>query len=305
MITTGDIASELRPGLNAVFGNYDVYNDQWRKLFTTYKSDKQQEIDVEMSFLGLAQEKPQGQPVATDTMGERIITNYIHKTVGISFVITKEAIEDNLYKTQFPQQAKSLKNSMSTTKNILAANILNNAFDVNHPIGDGQALCSVSHPTDVGTYSNTFEAGGATVDFSEAAIEQAIIQIQRFVSQAGLLTQTMAKMIVVPRELQFTASRLLKSQFRVATANNDINAVYHDDYIPEGYTVNQYLTSPTAWFITTDAVDGLKHFERRKLETDVYVDFPTDNLSAKATERYSFGVSNPRGIFGSPGVESA
>lgn len=305
MINTGQIAQLLRPGLKAVFGSYTIYDDQWKKLFKTYTSDKQQEIEVEMRYTGAAPIKPEGQPVAFDTMGQRIVTNYIHRTVALAFSITKEAIEDNLYKNQFPEQANSLRNSMRTTKNILAANIFNNAFDDTHPVGDGKALCAVDHPTDVGSYSNRLENNGASADFSEAAVEQAIIQIQRFTDHAGLLTQTMAKLLVLPRELQFSASRLLNSQFRIATANNDINAVYHDDYIPEGYTINQYLTSPTAWFIKTNAEDGLKHFQRRPLETDVYVDFPTDNLSAKATERYSFGVSNPRGLFGSPGVGDA
>lgn len=149
MINTGQIAQLLRPGLKAVFGSYTIYDDQWKKLFKTYTSDKQQEIEVEMRYTGAAPIKPEGQPVAFDTMGQRIVTNYIHRTVALAFSITKEAIEDNLYKNQFPEQANSLRNSMRTTKNILAANIFNNAFDDTHPVGDGKALCAVDHPTDV------------------------------------------------------------------------------------------------------------------------------------------------------------
>jgi hypothetical protein len=299
MINTGQIAELLRPGLKAVFGEYPTYPEQWTDIYKTFKSDKYQEIEVEMKYLGAADIKPEGQPIATDSMGQRVITNYIHKSVGLSFTITKEAVEDNLYQSQFPQQAVSLRNSLRVTKNILGANVLNNAFNDAYPIGDGQSVCSNTHPIDGGVFSNRLTEN---VDFSEAGVEQAIIDIQKFPMQSGILAQTMAKRLIIPRELQFKASRLLNSQFRVSTANNDINAMYHNDYIPDGYRVNQYLTDPAAWFIITDAPDGLKHFQRTPVQTDTYVDYPTDNVMAKATERYSFGVSNPRGIFGSPGV---
>ena len=302
MINTGQIAQLLRPGLKAVFGQYPTYPEQWTEIFKTYQSDKYQEIEVEMKYLGAADIKPEGQPIATDSMGQRIVTNYIHKRVGLSFTITKEAVEDNLYQNQFPQQAISLRNSLRVTKNILGANVLNNAFNAAYPIGDGQSVCSAAHPIDGGVFSNAFAGVAPNVDFSEAGVEQAIILIQKFPMQSGILSQTMAKKLILPRELQFAASRLLNSAFRVDVANNDINALYHNDYIPDGYKINQYLTSATAWFIITDAEDGLKHFQRTPVETDTYVDYPTDNVMAKATERYSFGVSNPRGIFGSPGV---
>ena len=302
MINTGQIAELLRPGLKAVFGEYPTYPEQWTEIFKTYKSDKYQEIDVEMKYLGAADIKPEGQPIASDSMGQRVITNYIHKSVGLSFTITKEAVEDNLYQTQFPQQAVSLRNSLRVTKNILGANILNNAFNPAYPIGDGESVCSANHPIDGGVFSNRLGDGVDDVDFSEAALEQAIIAIQKFPMQSGILAQTMAKKLIVPRELQFRASVLLNSQFRTDSANNDINAIYHNDYMPDGYRVNQYLTDPNAWFIITDAPDGLKHFQRTPVQTDTYVDYPTDNVMAKASERYSFGVSNPRGIFGSPGV---
>jgi hypothetical protein len=302
MINTGQIAQLLRPGLKAVFGQYPTYPEQWTEIFKTYQSDKYQEIEVEMKYLGAADIKPEGAPIATDSMGQRIVTNYIHKRVGLSFTITKEAVEDNLYQSQFPQQAVSLRNSLRVTKNILGANVLNNAFNAAYPIGDGQPVCSANHPIDGGVFSNAFAGAAPNVDFSEAGVEQAIILIQKFPMQSGILSQTMAKKLILPRELQFAASRLLNSAFRVDVANNDINALYHNDYIPDGYKINQYLTSPSAWFIITDAEDGLKHFQRTPVDTDTYVDFSTDNVMAKATERYSFGVSNSRGIFGSPGV---
>jgi hypothetical protein len=302
MINTGQIAQLLRPGLKAVFGQYPTYPEQWTEIFKTYQSDKYQEIEVEMKYLGAADIKPEGQPIATDTMGQRIVTNYIHKRVGLSFTITKEAVEDNLYQSQFPQQAVSLRNSLRITKNILGANVLNNAFNGAYPIGDGLPVCSTAHPIDGGTFANAFGGGTPNVAFSEAGVEQAIILIQQFPMQSGILSQTMARKLILPRQLQFDASRLLNSAFRIDVANNDINALYHNDYISEGYKINQFLTSPTAWFIITDAPDGLKHFQRTPVETDTYVDYPTDNVMAKATERYSFGVSNSRGIFGSPGV---
>jgi hypothetical protein len=301
MINTGQIAQLLRPGLKAVFGNYDTYPEQWTEIYKTQPSDKYQEIEVEMKYLGAADIVAEGAATPVDSMGQRIVTNYIHRKIGISFSITQEAVEDDLYQNQFPLQAESLRNSLRTTKNQLGANLLNNAFNAAYPIGDGQSVCSASHPIDGGVFSNTL-AGSATVDFSEAAIEAAIIQIQKFPMQSGILAQTMAKKLILPRELQFAASRLLNSAFRVDTANNDINALYHNDYIPGGYKINQYLVSPSAWFIINDAENGLKHFQRTPVSTDTYVDFPTNNVMAKATERYSFGISNPRAIFGSPGV---
>lgn len=302
MINTGQIAQLLRPGLKAAFGMYPTYPEQWTEIFKTIPSDKFQEIEVELKFLGPADIKPEGQPIATDTMGQRIVTNYIHKRIGLSFTITKEAIEDNLYQNQFPQQAESLRNSLRITKNILGANVLNNAFNPAYPIGDGQPLCSTTHPIDGGVFSNTFGAGNPAVGFSEAGVEAAIVAIQKYPMQSGILSQTMATKIIIPRELQFNASRLLNSTYRTGTADNDISALYHNDYIPQGYRVNQFLTSPTAWFVLTDADNGFKHFQRTPVQTDTYVDYPTDNVMAKATERYSFGCSNSRAIFGSPGV---
>jgi hypothetical protein len=301
-INTSQIAALLRPGLQAITGQYPTYPEQWTEIYKTIKSDKYEEIDVEMKFLGPADIKLEGQPGAIDTMGQRITTNYIHKRISNGFSITREAIDDNLYKNQFPEQAKSLRDSLRVTKNMLGANILNQAFNSAFALGDGQPLCSQSHPIDGGVFSNAFGTGEATVDFSEAGLEQAIIQIQKFPMQSGILCQTMPKKIIIPRELQFAASRLLNSAFRTDTANNDISALYHNDYIPEGYRVNQFLDSATAWFVLTDAENGFKHFQRSPVETDTYVEYATDNVMCKATERYSFGCTNVRAVFGSPGV---
>lgn len=297
-INTTAIANLLRPGLAAVFGDYPLYPSQWSDVFDTYESDKAVEIEVEMKMLGLAQIRPEGSPTAVDTMGQRIITSYVHKYVALSFNITRQAIMDNLYKTKFPLMVRALKKSMAQTKEILGASVLNNGFNAAFPIGDGQALYSTAHPIDGNTVANT---PSVQADLNEASLESAIITIQQFKDQAGLIVQTKPEKIVVPPQGQFVAERLLGSAFRTNTANNDISAVYNVSAIPQGYRVNQYLTLPNSWFVITDAPDGFKHYIREPLETDVYSDFTTDNLLAKAVERYSFGVSNFRATYGSNG----
>jgi hypothetical protein len=295
-INTTAIANLLRPGLSAVFGDYPLYPSQWSDVFETYDSDKAVEIEVEMKMLGLAQIRPEGSPTAVDTMGQRIITNYVHKYVALSFSITRQAIMDNLYKTKFPLMVRALKKSMAQTKEVLAAGILNNGFSASFPIGDGQALFSTAHPIDGNTVANT---PSVSADLNEASLEAAIISIQQFKDQAGLIVQTKPEKLVVPPQGQFVAERLLGSAFRTNTANNDISAVYNVSAVPQGYRVNQYLTLPNTWYVITDAPDGFKHFVREPIETDVYTDFSTDNLLAKAVERYSFGVSNFRAGYAS------
>lgn len=297
-INTTAIANLLRPGLAAVFGDYPLYPSQWSDIFETYESDKAVEIEVEMKLLGLAQIRPEGSPTAVDTMGQRIITNYVHRYVALSFNITRQAIMDNLYKSKFPLMVRALKKSMAQTKEILGASVLNNAFSSSFPIGDGQALCSTAHPIDGSTVANT---PSVQADLNEASLESAIITIQQFKDQAGLIVQTKPQKLVVPPQGQFVAERLLASAFRTNTANNDISAIYNVSAIPQGYRVNQYLTLPNAWYVLTDAPDGFKHYVREAIETDVYTEFSTDNLMAKAVERYSFGVSNFRAVYGSNG----
>lgn len=297
---TGDIAQLLRPGLQAVFGDYAMYPDQWTEIYKTYASNKYQEIDVEMRYLGAADIQEEGAPVSVDVMGQRIVNSYVHRKVSNSFIITDICLQDNLYQSSFPQQAKSLRNSLRYTKNVLGASILNNAFNAAYTIGDGQPVCSINHPIDGAFYANR-PTGGATVDLSEAGIEEAIIQIQKFPMQSGILAQIMPEKMIVSPDDQFAISRILDSTYRVETANNDISSLNHNNYIPKGYKVNQYLNS-SAWFILTDADNGFKHFQRTSVEVDTYVDFSTSNIMAKAAERYSFGISNPRAVWGSPGV---
>jgi hypothetical protein len=295
-INTTAIANLLRPGLSAVFGDYPLYPSQWSDVFETYDSDKAVEIEVEMKMLGLAQIRPEGSPTATDTMGQRIVTNYVHKYVALSFSITRQAIMDNLYKTKFPLMVRALKKSMAQTKEVLAASLMNNGFLPTFPIGDGQALFSTAHPIDGNTVANT---PSVSTDLNEASLEAAIISIQQFKDQAGLIVQTKPEKIVVPPQGQFVAERLLGSAFRTNTGNNDASAILNVAAIPKGYRVNQYLTLPNSWYVITDAPDGFKHFVREPIETDVYTDFSTDNLLAKAVERYSFGVSNFRACYAS------
>jgi hypothetical protein len=302
MINLNSIPGLLRPGLDAIIDKYTTFPAQWKDIFTTRKSDKAQEYTLEMRSPGYAAIKPEGQPTPNDAnVGQRISTIIQHKTIALQYSITKEAVRDNLYKEQFKMGASQLMNGLTGTKNVLAANILNQAFNTAYPIGDGQPVCSQNHPIDGGLLSNTL-AGQATVDFSELAIEQSIIAIQKFQMQSGILCNVKAKQLIIPRELQFAASRLLNSTYRVDTANNEINALYHGDYFPGGYTVNQYLTSTTAFFIKTDADFGLTHYQRDPIEAKTWIDETTSNVLYKAEERYSFCVLDPRGIFGSPGV---
>lgn len=298
-INLTQIANLTRPGLAAVFGDYPHYPSQWSEIYDVYESDKAVEIEVEMKMLGLAQVRPEGSPTAVDTMGQRIVTSYVHKYVALSFSITRQAIMDNLYKTKFPLMVKALKKSMAQTKEILGASVLNNGFNAGYPIGDGQALLSSSHPVDGGVVANT---PAVPADLSEASLEAAIIAIQSFKDQGGLTIQTKAEKLIVGPQNQFTAARLLESAFRTNTANNDINALYNMSAVPRGFRVNQFLTLPKAWYLMTDAPDGFKHYIREPIETDVYTDFTTDNLLAKAVERYSFGVSNFRSVYGSGGA---
>ena len=298
-INTSAIQSLLRPGLAAVFGDYPQYPSQWSEIFERHSSDKAVEIEVEVKLLGLASIKAEGASVAYDNMGQRYITNYVHRYTAVGFIITRQAIMDNLYKTRFPLQAKALRNSMAQTKETLGAAVLNNGFDTNYPIGDGQPVFSTAHPIDGGTVANTFPVQS---QLNETSLQDAIVAIQRFRDAANLRVMTKPTKLIVPAELQWTAERLLKSEYRTDTANNDISAIYSMSAVPQGHRVNMFLTDTNAWYLMTDAPNGFKHYERERLETDVYTDFDTDNLKAKAVERYSFGVSNFRGAFASQGA---
>lgn len=299
LITRGDIVNELKPTLAAICGAFERYPSEYSDLYDIYDSDKAFETEVEMKFLGLAQIKAEGSPTALDSMGQRIVTTYTHRNIGIGFAITEEAIDDNLYKSYFPMQGKSLMDSMIQTKETLGAAILNNGFDARYPIGDGQALFSVAHPIDGGTYANR---PSVQADLNEASLEAGIIAIQKFKNQAGLTIMTKPQKLFVSVENQFTAERLLGSAFRTQTANNDISATYNMGAIPQGARVLHFVNIPGFWGIKTDSSDGFKMYQRKELKTDVYTEFMTNNLLAKASERYSFGVTNPRSMYASTGT---
>lgn len=292
-INLTQIQSLTQPGLDEVFGMYHDLPEQWKEFYSVYESDKAQEQDIEMKLLGPAAFKADGGPVAVDTMGQRYTTTFVHQYVGNSFGITRQAIKDNLYKTQFPMITQALKKSMRVAKNILSVVPLNTAFAGGTIIGDGQVLCSAAHPYDGGTFTNL-----GTVQFSEQGLEQMLIGIQAFKDAAGNIISAKGKKLVIPSALQFQAQRLLGSEFRPGTANNDINAIKSLQAIPESYTVNHYLTNANAYFLFTDVEDCFKHFIREKLETSSYCDFDTDTVRHKVIERYSFGVNNPRGVYG-------
>lgn len=296
IINTAAISRLLDPAVKDVFGLYAIYQDEWKEIFKTMPSNRAFEFDVEVRYPGIADIKPEGSPVGVDTMGQRSVTNYVHKCVANSIVITKEALEDNQFKNDFPEQVRGMRDSLMAAKNTLSINILNNAFNPAFPIGDGQSLCSTTHPIDGGVFSNRPSVAQA---LSEASLEQAIMQIQSFPMASGIISQIKPKKVVVHRNNQFNACRILDSTFRVDTALNDINALYHKNYIPQGYVVNQYLQSPSAYFVLTDADCGLKHYQRTPVESFTYADPKTFSIEITAMERYSFGASNCRAIWGS------
>ena len=298
-INTSQIQQLLRPGLAEVFGDYPMYPAEYTEFFETKSSDKAVEIEVEMKLLGLASTKAEGAATQFQDMGQRVISTYYHRYTSVGFIITRQAMKDNLYESQFPQQAQSLRASMMQSKEVNGAAVLNNGFNAAFPGGDGVALFSTAHPIDTGTFANT---PAVQTDLNEASLQDAITAISQLRDQAGLITMTKPVKLIVPPQLQFTADRLLHSQFRTSTANNDINAIYNIGAVPGGYKVNHFLTDVNAWFLCTDAPNGLKHYVREKLETDVFTDFTTSNLLAKAIERYSFGWSNSRGMYASSGA---
>lgn len=298
-INTTAIRDLLRPGLAAVFGDYPMYPSQWPELFTKHTSDKAVEIEVEVKLLGLASIKAEGASVQYDSMGQRYVTNYVHRYAAIGFIITKQAMKDNLYQSRFPMQAKALKDSLAQTKEVLGSAVFNNGFDTNYPIGDGKPVFSTTHPIDGGVVANT---PTTQADLNETSLQAAIEAIQAFKNAAGLKVMVKPQKLIVPPALQWTAERLLKSEFRTNTANNDISALVSTSAIPQGWRCNQFLTDTNAWFVMTNADNGFKYYEREAIETDVYTDFDTSNLKAKAEERYSFGVTNFRAAYGSQGA---
>ncbi len=302
-ISRSQLVKELEPGLNALFGlEYNRYDNEHAEIFTTESSDRAFEEEVMLSGFGGAAVKQEGAGVTFDQATEAYTSRYTHQTIALAFAITEEAIEDNLYDRLASRYTRALARSMSTTKQTIAANVLNNAFDSNYVGGDGKELCATDHPlANGGTFSNEL---ATPADLSETSLEQSLIDIAAFVDERGLKIALQGTKLVIPKELQFTAERVLKSPLSTAGAfaKNDINAVLNMGMIPQGYRVNHFLTDTDAFFIMTDAPNGLKHFVRSPIKTAIEGDFDTGNVRFKARERYSFGFSDSRGIFGSPGA---
>jgi len=299
-ISRGQLVKELEPGLNALFGlEYKRYENQHTEIFDTENSDRAFEEEVMLSGFANAQVKPEGSGVTFDNAQETFTARYSHETIALAFAITEEAIEDNLYDRLASRYTKALARSMANTKQVRAANVLNNAFNAGFAGGDGVELCSAVHPTIAGTFSNEL---ATSADLNETSLEQSLIDIAAFTDERGLKVAARGVKMIIPSELQFTAERLMKSAGRTGTADNDINAINSMGMIPQGYVVNNYLTDTDAYFIKTDVPNGMKMFVRSPIKTAMEGDFDTGNVRYKARERYSFGFSDPRGIFGSPGA---
>jgi hypothetical protein len=299
-ISRAQLVKELEPGLNALFGlEYKNYENQHTQIYAVESSDRAFEEEVMESGFGEAPVKTEGAGVAYDQAQEVYTARYTHETIALAFSLTEEAVEDNLYDRLSARYTKALARSMAQTKQIKAAAVLNGAFTTSIG-GDGVALCSLSHPTLGGpNLANTL---ATPADLSETALEQALIDIQAFTDERGLKIAVQGLKLIIPKELQFTADRIMKSTLRVGTADNDINALRNMGMVPQGYTINNFLTDPEAYFIKTDAPNGMKMFERVSMKTGFEGDFDTGNVRYKARERYSFGFSDPRGLFGSPGA---
>ena len=299
-ISRQQLAKELEPGLNALFGlEYQGYENQHLEIFDVENSDRAFEEEVMLSGFANASVKAEGSGVAFDTANESFTSRYTHETVALAFAITEEAIEDNLYDTIATRYTKALARSMANTKQIKGANVLNNAFSSSFLGGDDKELCATDHPSQSGNQRNELSTAS---DLSETSIEQALIDIAAFTDERGLKIAARGVKMIIPSALQFTAERIMKSPARVGTSDNDLNAIASKGMIPQGYVVNNYLTDDDAFFIKTDVPNGLKMFNRAAIKTAMEGDFETGNVRYKARERYSFGFSDWRGIFGSPGA---
>ncbi len=296
-ISRAQLVKELEPGLNALFGlEYKQYANEHAEIFDTETSDRAFEEEVMLSGFANAAVKPEGQGVTFDDAQETFTARYTNETIALAFAITEEAIEDNLYDRLASRYTKALARSMANTKQVKAAAVLNNAFNANFAGGDGKALCADDHPTLAGSFSNELST---PAELNETSLEQSLIDIAAFTDERGLKIAAQGVKLIIPSALQFTAERLMKSTGRVGTADNDINALASMGMIPQGYTVNHYLTNTKKFFIKTDVPNGLKHFVRSPIKTSMEGDFDTGNVRYKARERYVFGFSDPRGIFGS------
>jgi len=300
-ISRNQLVKELEPGLNALFGlEYKQYENQTTDIYTTESSDRAFEEEVMLSGFSQALVKPEGSGVAYDQASETFTARYTNETIALAFAITEEAIEDNLYDRLASRYTKALARSMAQTKQVKGASPLNNGQPTGtFTSGDNVTLFNTSHPTLAGTFSNTL---ATAADLNETSLEQALIDIAALTDERGLKIAAKGMKMIIPSALQFTAERLMASAGRVGTADNDINAIKSLGMVPQGYSVNNYLTDTDAWFIKTDVPNGMKHFERAPMTTKMEGDFDTGNVRYKARERYVFGVSDPRGIFSSPGA---
>ena len=300
-ISRSQLVKELEPGLNALFGlEYARYDQEWKGIFDVESSDRAFEEEVELSGFGNAPVKAEGAGIQYDDATEAHTSRYSHETIALAFAITEEAVEDNLYDRLSSRYTKALARSMANAKEIKGANVLNRAFNSSYTGGDGLELCSTAHLTvSGGNYKNELSTAA---DLNETSLEQALIDIAGLIDNRGLKIAVKAAKMIIPVNLQFVAERLMKTDLRVGTADNDINAVRSKGMIPGGYDVNHYLTDTDAWFIKTDAPNGLKHFNRSPIKTAMEGDFDTGNVRYKARERYSFGWSDWRGIYGNQGA---
>ena len=300
VISRMQLVKELEPGLNALFGlEYDRYENQDKEIFDSESSDRAFEEEVMLGGFANAAVKPEGQGVTYEDAQETYTARYTNETIALAFALTEEAVEDNLYDKLSTRYTKALARSMANTKQVKAANILNRAFNNSYLGGDAKELCATDHPTLSGNQKNELTTAA---DLSETSLEQMLIDIADMKDERGLKIALRGMKLIIPVNLQFVAERLMKSAGRVGTADNDINAIKSMGMVPEGYVVNNFLTDTDAFFIKTDAPNGLKHFVRAPIRTAMEGDFDTGNVRYKARERYSFGWSDWRGIFGSPGA---
>ncbi len=300
-ISRAQLLKELLPGLNALFGlEYKKYGEEHKEIFDTESSDRSFEEETKLSGFAAAPVKDEGSAISYDNAQEAWTARYTHETIAMGFSITEEAIEDNLYDSLASRYTKALARAMAYTKQVKGAAILNNAFDSNFTYGDGVELCSLLHPLVEG--GNNANEPSTAADLNETSLEAAVIDIAAWVDERGLLIAARPLKLIIPPALQFVATRILETELRVGTADNDINALKTNGAIPDGYGINHYLTDTNAWFLKTDCPNGLKHFKRTALSTGMDGDFDTGNSRYKARERYSFGVSDPLGIYGSPGA---
>jgi hypothetical protein len=299
-ISRAQLLKELLPGLNALFGlEYATYGQQHKEIYETESSERSFEEETKLSGFSAAPVKNEGSAIRYDNAQEAFTARYNHETIALGFSITEEAIEDNLYDSLAARYTKGLARAMAYTKQVKAAAVLNNGFSAAYPGGDGVSLFSTAHPlVNGGTNSNT---PTTQADLNETSLESAVIQIAAWTDERGLLIAAKPKKLIVPPSLQFVATRLLETKLRVGTNNNDINAIENNGSIPEGYTQNHFLTDVNAWFLTTDVPNSMKHFVRMPLANSMDGDFDTGNVRYKSRERYSFGYSDPLGMFGSSG----